>query len=38
MGVTRSGSPARLSREAEKIGPATVALLATIMKSKSYPE
>ena len=31
-------SPARLLREAEKIGPATVALFAAIMKAKPHPE
>jgi transposase len=31
-------SPARLVREAEKIGPATVALFAAIMKAKPHPE
>ncbi len=31
-------SPARMSREAEKIGPATVALFAAIMKAKPHPE
>ena len=31
-------SPARLLREAEKIGPATTALFAAIMKAKPHPE
>jgi transposase len=31
-------SPARLLREAEKIGPATIALFAAIMKAKPHPE
>jgi transposase len=31
-------SPARMSREAEKIGPATVALFEAIMKAKPHPE
>ena len=31
-------TPARLLREAEKIGPATIALFEAIMKAKSHPE
>jgi hypothetical protein len=31
-------SPARLLREAEKIGPATLALFEAIMKAKPHPE
>jgi transposase len=31
-------SPARMLREAEKIGPATIALFETIMKAKPHPE
>src|SRR5260370_40786931 len=31
-------SPARMLREAEKIGPATIALFEAIMKAKPHPE
>ena len=31
-------TPARLAREAEKIGPATIALFEAIMKAKPHPE
>jgi transposase len=31
-------TPARMRREAAKIGPATIALVAAIMKAKSHPE
>src|SRR6516165_6570901 len=31
-------TPARLLREAEKIGPATIALFEAIMKAKPHPE
>jgi transposase len=31
-------TPARMMREAEKIGPATIALVETIMKAKPHPE
>jgi transposase len=31
-------TPARMMREAAKIGPATIALIETVMKAKPHPE